>query len=67
MTISDGVHQTHCCARHGCVYGEPDCPVYMSRIKQDFPCEDCRPPQDVEAQIRELKRELAWSRKVFGS
>lgn len=36
-----GVHATHCCRRHGCKYGDPDCPVVFNRVKQEYPCEDC--------------------------
>jgi hypothetical protein len=36
-----GVHQTHCCAKHGCKYGEVDCPVVAGIIKQSYPCESC--------------------------
>jgi len=35
------VHQTHCCSKHGCKYGEDDCPVANGIIKQDYPCEAC--------------------------
>ena len=36
-----GAHRTHCCAKHGCKYGEPDCPVKLGEIIQDHPCQDC--------------------------
>lgn len=39
--MSDGVHRTHCCARHGCKYGDADCPVERGRIVQDYLCESC--------------------------
>jgi antitoxin component of MazEF toxin-antitoxin module len=38
-----GVHARHCCKRHGCKYGEDDCPVVKGRVVQDGPCHDCRP------------------------
>ena len=38
-----GVHRTHCCIKHGCKYGDEDCPVTTGEIKQDYECEDCRP------------------------
>lgn len=40
-----GVHQTHCCFKHGCKYGydaiQKECPVYVGKIKQEYPCESC--------------------------
>ncbi|WP_081235193.1 MULTISPECIES: hypothetical protein [Pseudomonas] len=36
-----GVHESHCCARHGCKYGDDDCPVVQGRVEQLYPCEDC--------------------------
>ena len=36
-----GVHKTHCCLKHGCKYGDPDCPVILSLIEQKYPCEFC--------------------------
>lgn len=36
-----GVHETHCCAKHGCKYGDEDCPVVIGFIKQKYDCEDC--------------------------
>ena len=36
-----GVHRTHCCIKHGCKYGDKDCPVVSGEIKQDYTCESC--------------------------
>lgn len=36
-----GVHETHCCARHGCKYGDDDCPVANRTVLQAYACEDC--------------------------
>jgi hypothetical protein len=36
-----GVHRTHCCIKHGCKYGDKDCPVVEGKIKQDYICEEC--------------------------
>ena len=36
-----GVHETHCCADHGCKYGDKDCPVALGEIKQAYECEYC--------------------------
>lgn len=40
-----GVHRRHCCALHGCKYGNDDCPVTNRIIDQEYPCEEC---SDVE-------------------
>ena len=35
-----GVHETHCCKRHGCKYGEHDnCPVTLELVEQAYGCE----------------------------
>ena len=39
--IEWGVHRTHCCSKHGCKYGDADCPVAIELIKQDYDCESC--------------------------
>lgn len=36
-----GVHITHCCALHGCKYGDEDCPVATGKVGQEYSCEDC--------------------------
>lgn len=35
------VHTEHCCARHGCKYGDEDCPVELGLKKQSYLCEWC--------------------------
>ncbi len=35
------VHMKHCCYKHGCKYGDEDCPVQLGIQKQSFPCESC--------------------------
>jgi len=35
------VHTEHCCIRHGCKYGDSDCPVVTGALEQSYPCEDC--------------------------
>jgi len=34
-----GVHATHCCKRHGCKYGNENCPVELGLVKQEYGCE----------------------------
>jgi hypothetical protein len=36
-----GVHTTHCCAVHGCKYGDHTCPVVTGEVEQTYPCQDC--------------------------
>lgn len=36
-----GVHIHHCCEKHGCKYGDIDCPVTLNLAKQKYPCEFC--------------------------
>lgn len=35
------VHTEHCCARHGCKYGDEDCTVENREKPQSHPCERC--------------------------
>lgn len=35
------VHIRHCCAVHGCKYGNEECPVESGEVKQDYACEYC--------------------------
>lgn len=39
--IKTNVHVTHCCKWHGCKYGDPDCPVVLGLIRQEYICEEC--------------------------
>jgi len=34
------VHDGHCCTKHGCKYGDEDCPVVLGKEPGIF-CEDC--------------------------
>jgi hypothetical protein len=43
-----GTHRTHCCAKHGCKYGSPGCPVVSGELVQDYPCEVCGDDEDDE-------------------
>lgn len=36
------VHVTHCCFEHGCKYGDPECPVELGIVDQEYECEQCR-------------------------
>jgi len=35
------VHTEHCCAIHGCKYGDLSCPVKVGEKEQSHPCWDC--------------------------
>ena len=37
-----GVHTSHCCFEHGCKYGNPECPVELGIVDQEYECEQCR-------------------------
>lgn len=36
-----GSHLNHCCIKHGCKYGDENCPVVLGRDKQIYSCEEC--------------------------
>lgn len=37
-----GVHTSHCCFEHGCKYADPECPVELGIVDQEYECEQCR-------------------------
>ena len=41
MMSEVGVHRTHCCIKHGCKYGDDDCPVENGSVTQEYQCQDC--------------------------
>ena len=56
-----GVHTTHCCAKHGCKYGDTDCPVVMGIVAgiEGESCEDCCRDKLFDARSSELEHKLA--------
>lgn len=58
-----GVHATHCCVRHGCKYGDSDCPVVGGTVPQRYPCEFCA--LDAEEQADVLERLRPQLRAVY--
>ena len=53
-----GVHETHCCVKHGCKYWEEKCPVANGLAKQKYDCqigsemnEICAPGKDIWADL----------------
>lgn len=53
MSTDTGVHVCHCCNRHGCKYGDEDCPVALGKLAQDYPCEFCY-VDEAEDEAREI-------------
>ena len=61
--VSSGVHEAHCCLKHGCKYGDDDCPVADGRVKQMYPCETCewdtcQDCAEKDAEIKSLKADI---------
>lgn len=66
---ADGVHIAHCCARHGCKYGQGltgQCPVVGQRAEQAYPCEygtradPCMGPIIVPDSVRRVAVRAFW-------
>lgn len=41
MEYQKDVHTEHCCLRHGCKYGDPNCTVENGTKPQSWDCEQC--------------------------
>lgn len=54
-----GVHEHHCCSKHGCKYGNDDCPVVLGQVKQVYRCEDC-PPSLPDTINTDRFKDLIW-------
>ncbi len=53
------VHETHCCPKHGCKYGDPNCPVVLRETeKHNKHCELCEQEYEDPEPIDLL---LAWA------
>lgn len=59
-----GTHQSHCCAKHDCKYGDDDCPVFSGDVIQDFACPFCLSTSYLDKEIARLQDERAWSQKL---
>lgn len=60
-----GTHQTHCCARHGCKYGDAtQCAVEAGAVVQAYPCEYCYSTSQIDAKIKQLQEEREWSAQL---
>lgn len=52
-----GVHESHCCKRHGCQYESYEkCPVVAGAVDQEHPCDRCSDPMEMS---EDLVEELA--------
>lgn len=52
------VHTEHCCAKHGCKYGDDDCTVTTGLAPQSFDCESC--DWEKEQGVTERPRLSVW-------
>lgn len=55
------VHTQHCCVNHGCKYGDPDCPVWLGKRNQSYPCESCSMYEDINS----LSEVVPVSKKIL--
>jgi hypothetical protein len=66
-----GVHVAHCCSRHGCKYGNAECPVAQDAVKQDYPCEACEVPDQAldkaVTRLHEIEARLTTLGQRIGS
>jgi hypothetical protein len=57
--VSDGIHTSHCCHKHGCKYGAGlDCVVESGLKRQEFPCEFC--DEDAKDENETADAIIAW-------
>lgn len=58
--VSDGVHTSHCCRKHGCKYAVNSgaCPVENGRLVQEFACEFCE--SDAAEENETADEIIAW-------
>lgn len=61
--VSDGIHTSHCCHKHGCKYAlhagdEASCPVMTGALRQEFPCEFCEEDEKDENETADAI--VAW-------
>jgi hypothetical protein len=60
-------HTTHCCAFHGCKYGDADCPVIKGIQIQERLCEECFCEEEyepIESQIARLQKFKTFKDKL---
>lgn len=49
-------HTEHCCAEHGCQYGDILCPVWLGNKPQTFCCEQCIDDKIPQITVEEFDR-----------
>jgi len=54
------VHTTHCCKKHGCKYGDNDCPIAYGNEEQVYPCPDCDDGYDDEPDFDIKAPDIEW-------
>ena len=63
MNIKKDVHTEHCCAEHGCKYGEEDfCPVWLGYKRQSYGYwdgEQVHPIPSITDEVFQKRREQA--------
>lgn len=57
------VHAAHCCAKHGCKYGNADCPVQAGNAVQEHSCELCELKLDDEDAAPVIAQVESWLEK----
>lgn len=62
MKGKHGVHINHCCNKHGCKYGDKDCPVVRGIAKQNHICELCE-DETKERKMNSVKGKCAKCQK----
>lgn len=60
----EDVHDRHCCQRHGCKYGDPDCTVVSGKY-QGIKCEECY-GEAIVTDIFSANMYLNWQMEGFG-
>jgi hypothetical protein len=58
MADNYSVHISHCCKWHGCKYGDPDCPVMLGKVEQEYLCEYCYEYLENEDYYHQVVREI---------
>ncbi len=61
-----GVHERHCCPKHGCKYGDMDCPVTLGlTTKHNEHCEMCEDETDHPDPLSLLEAWLNANSKLY--
>ena len=66
MVIDYGEHISHCCKWHGCKYGNPNCPVELGKIRQEYLCEFCYNDLEDEEYFKETLKNIKEMKQFLG-